>query len=150
MTFEELATFHKIAWDFDKTLVDSKASHFLHSFIKEHPDIEHYIVTFRTHGMVEAMPYDLNKYKSAPDFSVFKNIFHIDEDAWMKNDICLINRNVGRLKGPLTEPEIYYKTWKGLVCSEHGIPILIDDDIPNTILGCEKYSIKLVDPLDLL
>ena len=38
-----------------------------------------------------------------------------------------------------------YLKWKGKVCKQMGIPVLIDDDIRSVKRGCEKYGIKLID-----
>jgi hypothetical protein len=147
--FDKLATFPSIGWDFDKTLVDSEASPHLHRFITEHPDIKHYIVTFRTHGLVQSIPFDL-RVAGAPPLNRFSGVLSIPEQYWVDNESAMIDRKHGILTGPLTEEEIAYKTWKGFICKQNSIPILIDDDTANTAMACEKYSILLVDPLNLI
>jgi hypothetical protein len=148
MDFSKLTEFPSLAWDFDNTLVDSPASQLLHDFIKANQDISHYIVTFRTHALVPAIPYDLAKYKS--DVSLFKQIITIPTEYWVNYTIDERKRRAGILTGPLTEAEVLYKTWKGMVCQKHSIPVLIDDDMANTAPGCEKYNVILVDPLVLI
>ena len=147
--FDKLATFPSIGWDFDKTLVGSEASPHLHRFITDHPDIKHYIVTFRTHGLVQSIPFDL-QIADAPPLNRFSGVLSIPQEYWVDNECALRDRRSGILTGPLTEEEILYKTWKGFICQKNSIPVLVDDDTTNTIIGCEKYSVLLVDPLDLI
>ena len=131
----------------DNTLVDSPASVYLNEFIRNNPTIDHYIITFRTHGLVSAIPFDLLKYGT--DISLFKQILSISKEAWVENEVALLKRK-SNPNMPITREEIYYKTWKGRICSEHNIPVLIDDDEKNTKPGCDMYNIILIDPLVMI
>lgn len=135
-----------IGWDFDNTLVDAPTSPLLHAFIIEHPEIRHCIVTFRTHGMRDAIWRDLAQYPDAPAPSMFQTVFSISDAAWMENEMALLQRRRGTLTGPWTPPEIYYRSWKALTCLKHRLSVLVDDDLVTCQAGCDEHAIKLVHP----
>jgi predicted P-loop ATPase/GTPase len=59
-------------------------------------------------------------------------------------------RNSGKVKGPMTPIEKYEYEIKGKRCHEFGIPVLVDDNIKRSEMGCKKYGIELINPLDLI
>jgi hypothetical protein len=147
--FEDLDKFSSIGWDFDETMIDHPNSGKIQEYIKDNPKKKHYILTFRTHNLVNQIFPDLAKYPFDLDKTNFVNVFHIEDEAWAENNQMDYLR-IARIKfGPLTPPEIYYKTWKGMICAKHNIPVLVDDREKDVILGCEKYNIIYIHPNDL-
>lgn len=146
----ELDQFHAIAWDFDKTLVDSPKSPLIHKYIKEHPDKTHVIVTHRSHGMqFDIFPEMRHKFPDAPDQSDFDGVYNISNRAWERFDHTQRLRKIGRFKGPPTPWELYYVNWKGLVCKLRGLQVLVDDKPQDSLPGCEKYGIAFIDTMTL-
>ncbi len=145
----QLEKFSAIGWDFDNTLVDHPKSHLFHQFIKENPQKTHVIITFRTHGLRNAIFENLARYQNAPDKSYFSKIFSISDEAWLAHSHAQSQRMMGVLKGSLTPPEVYYITWKGDTCKRDNIPVLIDDKPEDTVPGCEKYGVTYFHPDDL-
>lgn len=95
--------------------------------------------------MLNYIPEDLSNY-GIIDQTFFKKILSVGNEAWSMNDMMIRQRRLTNSTAPLTLDEIYYRTWKGMICEENGIPVLIDDDTANVIQGCEKYGIKLFHP----
>jgi len=147
---KELQSFPAIGWDFDLTLVDSPASLVLQQFIAANPQIRHVIVTFRTHGLVNRVWSDLARYPVGLTQANFADFLHIEEDAWVAFTRCEQAREMGTLKGPQRPAEVYYNEWKGMVCANNSLPVLVDDKVDHVQQGCAKYGIKLFDPLDFL
>jgi hypothetical protein len=137
---------HAIGWDFDGTLVDHPAAGLMHEFIKATPDRTHYIITFRTHGLITALPDDLATYPSAPPLDAFREVKSVPADRWVAFERSRLMRRSGVLKGPMTEDEIFYVEWKGKVCRDLGLAVLVDDNTEHTRPGCEKYGIDLIHP----
>lgn len=147
-----LSGYHAIAWDFDETLNDSPASPLLHQFIFDHPNIRHVIVTFRSHGWETQIwrTLDRNYDGEAPDEAHFDGIINIDNESFANFQSIVQAREDGDYDGPLHDHEITYMEWKGLVCAQNNLPVLIDDNAPHTARGCDMHGVKLFDPLDFL
>ncbi len=142
---------NKIAWDFDETLVESPASETLQEFIKTHPEIEHYIITARSGSyLVGSMMPELAQYPAKLNASNFTKIITSDHAKHTEYQQARAARKSGQLTGPLIPIEIYEFTIKGKLCHELGIPVLVDDNIPRSKMGCDKYGIKMVLPLDCI
>jgi hypothetical protein len=141
-----LSSYEQIGWDFDGTLVEHPASEIMQSYIRAAPQKRHYIVTFRTHGLLTDLPHDLAAYRDAPPLNVFVKILSVDPDVWYAHATAEMQRRSGILKGPLTDAELLYREWKGLVCRQHGIPVMIDDNAEHVVPGCERYAVKYVHP----
>jgi len=139
-----------IGWDFDGTLIDHANSRMFHEFILAHPDKRHVILTFRTHGYQNSMFRDmLLAYPDAPGPDKFSDVKNIADKAWMEFTKYNDRRLVGRLSGPLTPWEEYYVEWKGMMCRDLNLPVLVDD-MPNHVLpGCEKYNVIYINPSEL-
>lgn len=135
-----------IGWDFDGTLIDHPAARLMHRFIRATPERRHVIITFRTGGMLRDLGRDLRRYRSAPPMSAFESVHAIDHEAWEQFMMAEWQRKAGILKGPITEIEDTYVNWKGQQCRELGVPVLIDDNLPHTKPGCERYGIRLIHP----
>lgn len=147
---EQLLRFPSIGWDFDGTLIDHPNSPLIHEFILAHPDMKHYIITFRTHGLQNTMFAEMqHKYPDAPGREAFDGTRNISDIAWERYSNIYQRRLVGRLDGPPLPWESYYIEWKGMTCHDLHVPVLVDD-LENLVLpGCEKYGIKYLHPDEL-
>jgi hypothetical protein len=147
----KLAEHKAIGWDFDKTLVNSEASEILHRFILDHPEIEHHIVTFRSHGLQHNVWVELEQYADAPGRGHFKGVVNIDDHRWEAwNDAVRRRTPGGGLSGPMSDAEVFYCSWKGQVCKDLGLTLLVDDDPSCVTLGCEAHGIAFYDPDSLI
>lgn len=147
---EQLLRFPSIAWDFDGTLIDHPNSSLMHEFIRDHPDKQHYIVTFRTHGLQNTMFSELQrKYPDAPKKEAFAGTRNISDVAWERFSHLYRLRLVNRLDGPLLPWEAYYLEWKGMTCDQLKLPVLVDDLEDLVLIGCEKYGIMYLHPDEL-
>lgn len=144
-----LLSFPAIAWDFDGTLIDHPNSVLMHEFILRHPEKQHHIITFRSHGYQNSIFHELREiYPDAPGRSHFVGVRNIPDRAWEKFSEMTTRRLMGRLKGPLTPWEEYYIEWKGMVCGELNLPVLVDDREAQVLPGCERYGIMYLHPDD--
>lgn len=154
MPINELKKYSKIGIDFDNTLYDGLNSYLIFEFIKEnYKEIDFYIVTHRTpkysesiqQQIIESFGVDMVKR------GMFKNIF--DTPTKVVSDYhqgifdILMGQNHGNndliLKGE--KLKLPFLEWKGSVCKENNIPVLVDDEVDNNIIGCNKYNITLID-----
>ena len=151
MNFEILKDHHSIGWDFDGTVCDHSRTKLMWNYIKSNPQKKHYIVTFRSgeqfyskHGIVrwaeQGCWIDLLDCGSGLSEEHFVSIIHMSDREFEEN--C----SKRTLSGLYTEPSSYYVEWKGKVCADHGITVLIDDNESHTKPGCDKYGITYVDP----
>jgi len=148
---KELEKYPKIAWDFDMTLVDGPASEACHKFIHDHPEIEHYILTARSSNeLMSSMFPELAAYPTPLTRANFKEVLTSDHEKHVEFQRSRHDRQIGKLTGPLTPIEIYEFTIKGKRCHDLGIPVLVDDNIKRSEIGCKKYGIKIIDPINLL
>ncbi|MCW3476742.1 hypothetical protein [Limobrevibacterium gyesilva] len=146
MSFTELRRHRAIAWDFDDTLIGHRSSPLLHAFIRSHRHIRHVIVTFRSHGMQHGVWHDLAAYAAAPEPACFDAILNIPDETYEAFERIFRWREAGLYVGPMTEAERSYLGWKGAVCAQHGLTILIDDNTAHVRLGCDKHEIALFHP----
>lgn len=149
MKTEWLKEHNAIGWDFDGTLWDHDLATLMHQYIKEHPEQKHFIVTFRSgkrDGRLwaeEGCWIDLDRCGSGLKPEHFVGIINMSEAEFDEN--CSARSGSGLYIGPTD----FYKEWKGKVCSEAGITILIDDNFDHTFPGCEKHGVDYVNPDDL-
>jgi len=138
-----------IGWDFDGTLIDHPNSAWMHRFIHMHPEKEHVILTFRTHGYERSMFDEMQHlYPGAPSRTCFARVLNIENLAWEQVKKTELLRQHG-FRGPFTEWERYYMEWKGMTCHRLNIPVLVDDRHALVLPGCRKYSIEYIHPDEL-
>ena len=145
-----LRKYPSIGWDFDKTIFGAPYSRKLQYFIKETlGQIKHNIITFRfgDTGRHDLMNDMIKDGILKPHY--FKHIVTYDEDLFFEYIGTYKERMQGKLIGPLNNVELDFREYKGRACHALDIPVLIDDDRQNTIMGCLKYDIKLIDPVTL-
>jgi hypothetical protein len=147
--YQELEKFEQLGWDFDGTLIDSEASPLLWKFILDHPKIKHVIVTFRTDHMLTTLWRELAA-EGGPQKEAFSGLLSVPYRIWEDHAHIEYNRRRGLITGPVMPEEDLYWEWKGLTCSEHGLPVLIDDNFPHTKPGCDRYGIRLIHPDEFL
>jgi hypothetical protein len=79
------------------------------------------------------------------DISIFKAVYCIPEIIWLNWAVVNDQRRLGKITGKLLYPEIQYMEWKGFTCKTHGYKALVDDNIRDCKMGCNRYEIKLFD-----
>jgi hypothetical protein len=147
---DQLLAYDSIAWDFDGTLHDHAKSALMQAFIKNHPQKQHYIVTFRTHGDQKRVFHQLrDRYHDAPGPEHFVDVLNISDKAWEQFDYVTEQRISNLVTGVLTLPETYYMEWKGMICHRLKIPVLVDDMRDLVLPGCLKYGIDYLHPDEL-
>lgn len=143
MSFAMLDGHETIGWDFDETLILHQKSSAMHEYILAHPEKTHYIVTFRSHGLLRILWPNLREYPSAPPKSAFAGVLSIPPEMWSR--YTLIEHSAAD-----DHPDIVnYVEWKGKTCVQHGITVLVDDDVKRTLEGCTKHGIMHVHPDNL-
>lgn len=142
----------RIGVDFDGTLIDEPNSKLLVDYIvKNHVQKEFYIVTFRTHGMQYCIWNELAKHHgTAIDRDMFKGVFNMPDRMYENYADALHQRVIMRRAGLPIPAEIppaivAYRTWKGMMCQQHGITILVDDKPEDVELGCVRCGIDFLD-----
>ena len=144
---DQLDRYEKIGCDFDGTLIDHPNSSLMHRYILDHPEKVHFIVTFRTHGMQRTVFPEMSMmYPDAPTKNHFADLFNIEDKAWERFMVLDRERLAGLRHGELLPWELYYITWKGSICKQNGIGVLIDDRPELVVPGCEKHGIAFVHP----
>lgn len=146
-TISALCGHKAIAWDFDDTLVGHPNAPIMHRFIAQNPHLRHVIVTFRTHGMQDRIFDELGRYRTAPPESAFEAVINISDRRW-EDFHKKQKQNISYAFG-LSPEEKYYLEWKGMVCRDNGLTVLVDDDTENVRLGCERYHIVHLHPDDV-
>ena len=144
MSFEELDKHNTIGWDIDGTLIDNDASGMFRQFIFSNPNKRHYIVTFRTHDLLDYLERDLAE-AGFKDINIFEKVFSVPSNIWLGWVLLQQDRKQKKKIGKLLLPETTYMEWKGFQCRQEGITALVDDDIINTKMGCDRFGIKLFD-----
>jgi hypothetical protein len=124
--FEMLDKFDKIGLDFDKTLVDGYLSKDLVDYILKNKNKEYHIITFRTGILVDDIPFHLEDVYGIDffDSGIIKSIISIPEYLYRNYMYAKMNK--------LDKDNIYYReyyNWKGDVCKEMGIEVMVDDNI---------------------
>lgn len=124
-----LANFKRIGWDVDDTLIGSRHADEIADHIRSNPlDQQHYIITFRSHGMQDHVFTDLKANG-------------LDQTHFVSMSNC---------PDAIYEAQgARYREWKGAICAELGIEVLVDDDIENVASGCDKHGIAHIHPDDL-
>lgn len=146
---QDLARHQHIGWDIDETLYLGPSSLILHSFIKEHPEIEHSVVTHRTYGYGYVFE-DLARYKRSLKPKHFLRVHMYDDDRWDEYHEVSIARIRRIYNGPLLPIEIHYAEWKPRTCLEYGMTALVDDRIDLLAIPCQQLGIELYDPRDFV
>lgn len=149
----DLANYPAIGWDFDQTLIDNPNAPRFWGLIHRHEHIRHYIITFRSHGLEASVFRELAQYPGAPDPTAFTEVINIGNAYWTADRRARLTRDLRQLAGlsslPLSTAELFYQRWKALVCQQHGIPVLVDDNVEHTLPGCEHYGVRLFHSLSL-
>lgn len=124
-----LSNFKRIGWDVDGTLIGSRQADEIAYYIRTNPlNQQHYIITFRSHGMQHRVFRDLEAYDL--DSSHFVSLTNCPDAIYEAQG----------------EP---YREWKGSICASLGIEVLVDDDWENAAAGCEKHRVAHIHPDDL-
>ncbi len=121
-----LANFKRIGWDVDDTLIGSRHADEIADYIRNNPlHQQHYIITFRSHGLQDRVFYDLKANG-------------LDEIHFVSMSNCPDAIYEGQGEA--------YREWKGAICAELGIEVLVDDDTENVVAGCNKHGIAHIHP----
>lgn len=136
-----LEKFDVIGLDFDGTLHGTNyAIVDLIEFISSHKDKKYYIVTFRNKEQSE----NLLQY-----LSVMYKDFDIN---WAE-----IIAKVIYAPYEITHKRTYnrndidsYNMWKGDVCKQYSMQVLVDDEIESVYRGCEVNNVSYFDIVDLV
>ena len=144
MSISRLDEFESIGWDFDGTIHDHPKSQLMHAYIRDNPEKSHYIVTFRSHGMEKRVWDELAQYPDAPGADAFVEIINMSNDMFVEGYMSQSSSGQS-----IVIPTLAYKEWKGKVCSENGIGILIDDMTHDVFPGCNRYGVVHIHPDDL-
>jgi hypothetical protein len=138
MSFETLMTHDSIGWDVDFTLVGHPRAQAMAEFIRRTPEKRHVLVTFRTHQMARMIWVDLFRESrlTKDDFSGLLRIADAEFEA-----CCM--------PSGLFIPTPNWLTWKGEVCHDQGLTVLVDDATDQVKRGCDLHDIVLIHPDDL-
>jgi hypothetical protein len=128
----------KIGIDFDHTLVNSNKTHLFEEYILANPDKEYWIVTFRNNTGFwtrEQTIFDLQSHTKL-------TMDHFEDIVMQVRQPDIATQSI-----ILDGDESMH--WKGLMCYERDITIMIDD-MPEWVLpGCERYGIDFIDTFTL-
>ena len=78
--------------------------------------------------------------------SCFERLINLPDDMFDVFETATLRRSLGSLVGHLTQPERAALEWKGMVCRQLGLTVLVDDDTKAVTLGCEIHGITLFHP----
>lgn len=148
---ELLRDYKRIAFDFDETLIDHDLSERFWKYISDNPlGQEFHIVTFRSGGMENRVWDDLRYRGSKLTEEHFKGFHHCPHELWREfhygGDEIM---TPGGIFLPSNNPDHPYLCWKGAICADHGLEVLIDDMPSMVLAGCKKYRIDYIHPDDL-
>ena len=136
--FEILQKYQHIAWDLDGVLLDDIRSFHFHTYILEHPEQTHSVVTFRYREDRSLVDNMFDEYRSG--LSLFR----------FENERYLPVPKINKHRALLSQEEIdEQREWKGLQCREIGAEVLIDDMAELVERGCKRYGIAYFHPRDL-
>jgi hypothetical protein len=145
MTYSILDQHESIGWDVDGTMYEDHRTRTpetdarcraMHEYILAHPEKKHYVVTFRSGKWATKVWEDLLRVNpDAPGEEVFVGLLCMSVQMFDEN--CA--RNLGN--GYYTEPTPIYKEWKGKICAENGITVLVDDNPNHVVPGCDRYGV---------
>lgn len=145
--FEALKSHKRIGWDFDDTLIDHAKSRTMWNYIIDNPHgQEHFIVTFRSGGLVERIFPDLLIRESDLIESHFTGVFTCPHELWRDHHLHS-PRLIASLEEVADDP---YVVWKGMTCHANDITVLIDDMTHNVIHGCRRHGVEHIHPDDLV
>lgn len=144
---ELLAPHQKCGWDFDGTLYDHPAAAEMHAYIMNHPEKQHYIVTFRSHGWGEQVFDDLaSRHLEFPGPEHFDGVITCPDEIFERFWDAHQRQKLG-LPIDMTDVQPYVE-WKAKICKKHGITVLIDDNPLHVQPGCDRYGVLHVHPDD--
>jgi hypothetical protein len=133
-----------IGWDVDGTILDHPKARLMHDYIRDHPEKRHIVVTFRSHGWEKVVWDDINEHHE--DFplepGLFQGILNVPNATYAAYELARKTTLLG-----MDDPRIVeYLEWKGRMCSENGITVLVDDLTDVVIRGCDRYGVTHVHP----
>jgi hypothetical protein len=142
----------RVGVDFDGTLVDEPKSSILVDYIiKNFKTTDFVIVTFRSHGMENEIWHILEMVhgKTGIKRDMFKGVVNIPNEMYENylNDLdqLFIRRRAG-LEIPKIMPGIEaYRTWKGSVCYDAKLSVMIDDKPEDVEAGCRQFGVDFID-----
>jgi len=138
-----LKKYHRIGWDFDGTLVGHQKSFDIWNFIDENPyGQEHFIITHRSHGLEKRMFDQLVEEGSMLTPGHFTQIFNVTDTMHAEFERNKPNKLFIMPEDLSNDP---YVQWKGLICHQNNIQVMIDDDPDIVIHGCLKYDIDFIN-----
>ena len=145
MSFSILDKHKAIGWDVDGTLFQHPKSSAMHTYILAHPEKKHVIVTHRSHGWEKVIFRELAAhYKHAPTAADFDAVINVEDEVY--ENFAISQRSPG---GLILPDYSRYIEWKGMMCKQHGLTVLVDDNFPHTKQGCDLHGILLIHPDDL-
>ena len=142
MSFSILDEHDVIGWDFDGTLIEHRKARKMHDYILDHPEKTHIIVTFRSHGMEDRIWRDLWRENArAPGMTAFKDVINMPDKLY-ENGYIAQKAVASKIVIPTSE----YLEWKGKICHQRGITVLVDDMPSMVIPGCDRYGVLHIHP----
>lgn len=159
MSFSILDRHDAIGWDFDGTLIRHTRSEAMHAYILANPHKKHVIVTFRTFGWQDRVWQHLAEiYPRAPARALFQGVVGIEQEKFFAVEseddprIALHRQHdaLRTIDGKIYITEIEpYVHWKGEVCRQRGLSVLVDDMRDLVLPGCRKHGIDYIHPDEL-
>jgi hypothetical protein len=136
----------KIALDFDGTLIQSRNAAALRGFVARHwRDKGFWIVTHRSHGLVEQIPRELAAARPNPlSPTMFRGIISVGNEAWEAWAADDQRRRAGDLTGPHTPAEKSYVEFKAEQCVKIGATVLVDDKPLLCQAACERRGVQFM------
>lgn len=140
-----------IAWDFDGTLVDGPLSHLWRAYLRENPQKEHHIITFRTGpsraGLDGTWAEDC--YWELASFGIrntrIKAVHSIPQEIFQYYGVARLYCDVSQSLVPEVQRNAEkIMEWKGKCASENGATVLIDDMEEMVRLGCDRYKVQFI------
>lgn len=116
----------------DDTLINGPNSELFQQFVRDNPDIEHHIVTFRNKDWADKIYHELERVGLKQHH--FKSLTHIPDYIYHAFYS--------------TKDEPYYveiREWKGYIASINQCTLLVDDLRDMVIDGCIKYNVEFLD-----
>jgi hypothetical protein len=161
MTISTLNSHNNIGVDIDETLVGGNPRKVkLWNFIENNPNKNYWLITFRTGAFLDQSYSDIEMESSGRiTRDVFEGLYGIPPElsiAYHRVEPFIRFRKSNPKKWERIHNHIpnfndlvnrydLSKEWKAKKCSELGCTILIDDNIPAVLPGCEKYNVALLD-----
>lgn len=148
---KRFSKYAKIGIDFDETLIDHEYSADLWDFIAKNPyNQEFYIVTFRSGGLELRIWDDLAIRGSRLEPRHFAGVLTCPHEIWRDFHYGDAATTTPKLITSLAALDHPYLEWKGMVCADNEIEILVDD-MPDMVLGgCRKHGVEYVHPDDII